>query len=195
MDGGETDVDASEADASDTFDASTEPDASETDSDGSADAGSDANYDAGDAAPIMLVGTGPVIPNPAVNYAAPFDVDDAVFTATITAPISKLVLVNVEANGDPHLFPNYGTYYTYWTTSNPIPSEAGGFANTNYDIHTRIENSTDPFPIPVLGLEQALTLDMYVSFAGDPDRTPYYRLYVFGADDELTQIVEFEEVP
>jgi hypothetical protein len=215
VDGGDaTDADAGDAadaddpDASGMVDADVEPDASEEETDGSValdsgvDGSVDSGMDAGDGGPIMLTGVGPVIPDPAVDFAGSpghvtdDDIDDAVFTATLTLPISKLVLVNTEANGDSHYISAWGGYYARWTTSNPIPDDVPGpVGDTEYNIYTRLVGSTDPFPIPVLGLEESIDLEMYVSFDPDPARTIYYRLYVFGADDELTQIVDFEEEP
>ncbi len=83
-------------------------------------------------------------------------------------------------------------YYTYWTSANPIPAAVPSIpSSTDYNIHTLINGTDDPLLLPVLGSEDDVTLDMYVSFAVNPLRTPYYRLYVFGVGDELTQIVEF----
>lgn len=183
-------------------DASLEPDAQvETDADVADDGGSvtaDASLDAGYPDPIMLVGVGPTIPDPAVDYAVNPGgaIDDAFFTATISLPISKLVLVNTEADGEPHFIEAWGGYYTYWTTSNPIPDVVGvPLADTGYNIHTMLEGTTDAYPVPVLGSTDSITLDMYVSFYDDPALTPYYRLYVFGEHGELTQIVEFQRAP
>jgi hypothetical protein len=196
--------DASDTDTSDT-DTSTPDaaDASTVDTSETTEPSTDASTatDEPDAAPpVLLSGIGPTMPSPPVDLAGGGgNITDAVFTATITAPITKLVLINTDVDGDSYFIDTGGGggYHTYWTTSNPIPSEVppGDLGQTEYNIHTVNAETDTALPMPVDGADDQVTLDMYVSFDGNPLLTDFYRLYVFGENGVLTQIVDFAPTP
>jgi hypothetical protein len=178
-------------------------DADAGDGDTTTDSDADSDSDAG-SDPIMLMGTGPTFPDPAVDYAGGSEnkptedgVDDAVFTVTITAPITQLVLVNTDQDGVPYY---NGAYYTFWSSKYNVPDEVPVITPrfTPFNFYTVVAGTSDVIDVNLLGgADDPISLDMYVSFSEEPSRPHalYYRLYVFGADGELTQMVDFEAVP